>query len=48
MVLSLVTLLTGISIYERGRPPQEGKEIEKSNTDVEEEAAAFVVKEEKT
>ena len=46
MVLSLVTLLTGISIYERGRPPQEGKEVKKSNTD-EEEAAAFVVKEEK-
>ena len=51
VILSLVTLCAGISLYERGRPQQEAKEVEKSNTDDDEETKSFVVKakdEEKT
>ena len=43
MILSMVTLFTGISLYERGRP-KDAKEVNKSNTD-DEEAATLVVKE---
>ena len=43
MILSMVTLCTGISLYERGRP-KDAKEVNKSNTD-DEEAATLVVKE---
>ena len=44
VILSLVTLCAGISLYERGRPQQEAKEVEKSNTDDDEETKSFVVK----
>ena len=42
LVLSLATLCTGISLYERGRP-RETKEVKRSNTD-EEEKSALVAK----
>ena len=38
LVLSLATLCTGISLYERGRP-REAKERKRSNTDDEEKSA---------